>query len=390
MAAKKKAPPRGRKVEGPLRLEAFEISEPSVFRKDVRLEVAPRHTVLVGRNGAGKSAVLEGLARASRLALGLHPKGEPFIPRFLCELNAPSGPLGYEFNQRISPGASGERTDGVEYEWDERCWHPKRRKKDDIWSVASSTARAPDGSTVKLAGGVGLLSAKVSSSFSFAKDANSVRSFLHNIDHVPAGVPRERREEVILTRSNKDMPWLAGEGDRAGAICATLLRWWSEDSELFGEFAAIGQRMGLFKLAKPEIVMTHDRRKEYGSMLVDGTDVGLIADGTLRVIEILCALLRPSTSLLLIEEPETSIHPGLLQKLLAEIEAYSLKLQVVLTTHSPQVVAWASPSEVRFVQREHERTTISSLSPRQIDQVTKYLTDDGTLGDFVFGGALDD
>jgi predicted ATPase len=39
--------------------------------------------------------------------------------------------------------------------------------------------------------------------------------------------------------------------------------------------------------------------------------------------------------LLLIEEPETAVHPGLLSKLLAEIDAYSGDRPIVLSPQSP-------------------------------------------------------
>ena len=129
--------------------------------------------------------------------------------------------------------------------------------------------------------------------------------------------------------------------------------------------------------------------RDIATVLVDGTNFGLLSDGTLRVIEILVWLILPEVNLLLIEEPETAVHPGLLSKLLAEIDAYSTDRQIVLTTQSPQVVSWADPRALRLVERHAGKTSVRSLREDEISRVAAYLNDEGTLGDFVYSGALD-
>ena len=111
-----------------------------------------------------------------------------------------------------------------------------------------------------------------------------------------------------------------------------------------------------------------------------------------RMAEILWALLRAdvmSHHLLLIEEPETGVHPGLLAGLLDTIDAYTVDRQVIISTHSPQVVSWAQPQELRVVTRQEGKTQVRPLSEQQVALFLKYLHDQ-TLGDFVYSGALDD
>ncbi|MFO0655196.1 MAG: AAA family ATPase [Polyangia bacterium] len=128
-----------------------------------------------------------------------------------------------------------------------------------------------------------------------------------------------------------------------------------------------------------------------GSVAIDGVDLGLLADGTLDGGNPL-ALLRAdvmSHHLLLIEEPETGVHPGLLAGLLDTIDAYTVDRQVIISTHSPQVVSWAQPQELRVVTRQEGKTQVRPLSEQQVALFLKYLHDQ-TLGDFVYSGALDD
>src|SRR5277367_4520633 len=68
----------------------------------VRLELGERRTVLVGKNGAGKSLLLEGIweAATAATAVGLFPlfTDEPLPSQFLCEVETPElSPIAYEY-----------------------------------------------------------------------------------------------------------------------------------------------------------------------------------------------------------------------------------------------------------------------------------------------------
>ncbi|HEX4419247.1 MAG TPA: AAA family ATPase, partial [Kofleriaceae bacterium] len=130
-------------------------------------------------------------------------------------------------------------------------------------------------------------------------------------------------------------------------------------------------------------------RRDLVRVLVDGTDLGLLSDGTLRAAEILMWLLFPGVKLLLIEEPETAVHPGLLSRLLAEFDAYTGDRQIVLSTQAPQVVSWADPLAIRLVERRAAHTEVRRLRDEEVARLAGYLHDEGTLGDFVYSGALD-
>lgn len=95
-------------------------------------------------------------------------------------------------------------------------------------------------------------------------------------------------------------------------------------------------------------------------------DAAQESDGTLRVAGILTALLQdPSLPLIAIEEPELTVHPGALELLSDYIRQASKSSQVVLTTHSPELLDQFAADEVRIVER---RDGVTSVAPLEQDQ----------------------
>jgi predicted ATPase len=85
------------------------------------------------------------------------------------------------------------------------------------------------------------------------------------------------------------------------------------------------------------------------------------SDGTLRLLAVLTALeTMPFHSLLCIEEPEHGIHPLVFGPFLDIIREYCPEggtRQALLTTHSPDMLDAAEPSEVRVVERDGSGAT---------------------------------
>lgn len=77
-----------------------------------------------------------------------------------------------------------------------------------------------------------------------------------------------------------------------------------------------------------------------------------MSDGTLRALAMLLAVYQePLPSLLMIEEPEASMHPGALGAIGDIIRAAALRTQVVVTTHSPELLdaKWVEDRHLRIV-----------------------------------------
>ena len=81
-------------------------------------------------------------------------------------------------------------------------------------------------------------------------------------------------------------------------------------------------------------------------------DAFSMSDGTLRSLGLIMAVFqRPSPSVLVIEEPEATIHPGALGAVLDLIRRASKTMQVVVTTHSPELLdaSWITDDNLRIV-----------------------------------------
>lgn len=105
-----------------------------------------------------------------------------------------------------------------------------------------------------------------------------------------------------------------------------------------------------------------------------------MSDGTLRAFGILTALMKPSPSaLLVIEEPETAIHVGALRTLVEIFRAYTDRTQIVITTHSADIVDAVDFAQLRVVWSESGQSKISPIAPHAREPIQRGLVTPGEL-----------
>lgn len=108
-------------------------------------------------------------------------------------------------------------------------------------------------------------------------------------------------------------------------------------------------------------------------------DAAQESDGTLRVAGIVTALLQePPVPVIGIEEPELTVHPGAIPLLCDFLRQASRDSQVLVTTHSPELLDQMKAEEVRVVLRGQEGTKVSPMSSPQRAAVREGLL---TLGE---------
>lgn len=101
-----------------------------------------------------------------------------------------------------------------------------------------------------------------------------------------------------------------------------------------------------------------------------------ISDGTLHALGVIVALHQdPAPSLVVIEEPEANLHPGALAVIADLIQEASERMQVVITTHSPELLdqKWIGPENLRVVTWEDGQTRVSPVSPQAQAALTDHL-----------------
>jgi predicted ATPase len=128
-----------------------------------------------------------------------------------------------------------------------------------------------------------------------------------------------------------------------------------------------------------EVAYTEDRRlaiqfRERG--VGRPWNVGEISDGTIQALALFIALYDERAPLLVIEEPENSVHPWILRQFL-DLCRESVSKQIVMTSHSPVLLNYVDPKIVRLMYVRNGRSQITRL----IDAAPK-------IRNLVLGGQL--
>ena len=107
-----------------------------------------------------------------------------------------------------------------------------------------------------------------------------------------------------------------------------------------------------------------------------------MSDGTLRAVGLLTAIYQhPVPTLLAIEEPEATIHPGALGAIMDLLRHASRRTQVVVTTHSPEVLdaEWIEDKHLRIVECPEGATRIARVSDASRQALQGHLMGAGEL-----------
>ncbi len=107
-----------------------------------------------------------------------------------------------------------------------------------------------------------------------------------------------------------------------------------------------------------------------------------MSDGTLRAIGLLAAVFqRPRPSLIAVEEPEATIHPGALESVLDLLLHASKHMQVVVTTHSPDLLdaKWIADRHLRLVEWAEGATRVAAVSDANRRALQDHLMGAGEL-----------
>ena len=107
-----------------------------------------------------------------------------------------------------------------------------------------------------------------------------------------------------------------------------------------------------------------------------------MSDGTLRALGLLTATFqRPPPTVLAIEEPEATVHSGALAVILDILHHASRVTQVVVTTHSPDILdaKWIGGQNLRLIHWNEGITRIAPVSPSVREALRGHLMGAGEL-----------
>ena len=176
---------------------------------------------------------------------------------------------------------------------------------------------------------------------------------------------------------------LRANGANAGGVLDEIQKRAPLDYRRIGELlAAVSPGIDEVRPAK------HGKFVDFEFVQRWGPDKQLVFDafsmsrGTLQALGILLAVYqRSSPFVLIIEEPEASLHPGAVFTILEVLRRASERIQVLITTHSPEVLdtKWISDEHVRYVSWAEGKTTVSELAQSSRNAIRKHLMGVGEM-----------
>jgi predicted ATPase len=100
-----------------------------------------------------------------------------------------------------------------------------------------------------------------------------------------------------------------------------------------------------------------------------------LSDGTIVIFAMIIALYFEDRPFIVIEEPVSHIHPFLVGRLMAMMKEASEKKQVMVTTHSTEVVKYAGLDDILLISRDSEGFSVISR-PGDKEEVRAFLANE--------------
>ena len=180
---------------------------------------------------------------------------------------------------------------------------------------------------------------------------------------------------------------LKPDGSNAASVLQELMRGEKDKAqELRGEIYSFLE--AIVPETKSVVPKKHGNKlsmsfsQEWGPGKKLSFDAFNMSDGTLRSLGLIMAVFqKPSPSVLVIEEPEATIHPGALGAVLDLIHRASKTMQVMVTTHSPDLLdaKWLTEENLRIVSWQGGASHLSLPSEATRQAIRSHLMGAGEL-----------
>jgi len=179
--------------------------------------------------------------------------------------------------------------------------------------------------------------------------------------------------------SNK---WVSEDARNLGLVLNRLRKDYSNKSKLTNAFANVYDGAKDF-----------DIQVESGNVQIYGQEKDFVipatrlSDGTLHYLFLMAILSDPEPPpMIIIEEPELGLHPDLVHQLADALKDASTRTQIVVTTHSAQLIDCfsSSPEDVLVFDKKNECTNVKRLDAKSLEVWLK----DYSLGELWLRGDI--
>ena len=110
-----------------------------------------------------------------------------------------------------------------------------------------------------------------------------------------------------------------------------------------------------------------------------------VSDGTVNIIALISALYFGKGNTIFIEEPERHMHPSLFISLISMMEEVSSKdKQIIITTHSPELLNYCDLEDISLICRDSEGFSI--IRKPSDNEIVKKFMEDLSIGEIFIDG----
>jgi len=385
--------------------------------RDVSITDASHSTLLIGRNGAGKTNILSALEWVASVAVDSSvPSIEPFVEGTSVSLTLKLS--GRTLRYALTTGFPDRKGKSLSFSlmYEDSLFEIGSRGAEKlIFERNDQTIIFADGrrrKTVAVPHGLVRtfdLLLSISSGTSAWQQIKDVHDFLTGVRYYALD---DLRSKAFYIRQDEYTSWLQEEDDSApggDAVLYRLIRLHEEKKEIFQEIVDI--------LGEDQLNIIKDIRVENSSpptllkRRLTGGQVDLFASkglnsfytvqffvpsaesavvnyqglsfGTRRILQLIVAMLYDRSTVMLVEQPEDGIHPGLLGKLMRVIHSYAGPTQFFMTSHSPSVVNSVPATDLRIVVNVNGKTRCRPLTKAELSNAKAFIKDEGQLDEYI-------